>query len=110
MLVKHKQATMTMNIYNFYDASIIRCSCNRCDNTLLNGMSEHRCCSEIQKAIGKLSFEGSNTTIKCITQHEDYQSLTKEYKSKYKKVGVLPIRIVWSNVSSIGPSSERNRK
>ena len=26
------------------------------------------------------------------------------YKSKYKKVGVLPIRIVWSNVSSIGPT------
>ena len=34
----------------------------------------------------------------------------KVYKSKYKMVGVLPIRIVWSNVSSIGPSSERNRK
>ena len=32
-----------------------------------------------------------------------------ESESKYKKVGVLPIRIVWSNVSSIGPSSERNR-
>ena len=30
------------------------------------------------------------------------------YKSKYKKVGVLPIRIVWPNVSSIDPSSERN--
>ena len=29
------------------------------------------------------------------------------YKSKYKKVGVLPIRIVYCNVSSIGPSSER---
>ena len=29
------------------------------------------------------------------------------YKSKYKKVGVLPIRIVKS-VSSVGPSSERN--
>ena len=83
MLLKHKQATVTMNIYNFYDASIIRCSCNRCDNTLLNGMSEHRCCSEIQKAIGKLSFEGSNTTIKCITQHEDYQSLTKEVVLMY---------------------------
>ena len=27
-------------------------------------------------------------------------------KPKYKKVGVLPVRIVWSNVSSIGPSSE----
>ena len=31
------------------------------------------------------------------------------YKSKYEKVGVLPIRIVYSNVSSVGPSSERNR-
>ena len=30
------------------------------------------------------------------------------YITKYKKVGVLPIQIVWSNVSSIGPSSERN--
>ena len=30
----------------------------------------------------------------------------QRYKSKYKKVGVLPIRIVQSNVSSIGPSSE----
>ena len=30
------------------------------------------------------------------------------YKSKYKKVGVLPIRIVKSNASSVGPSSERN--
>ena len=29
-------------------------------------------------------------------------------KSKYKMVVVLPIRIVQSNVSSIGPSSERN--
>ena len=29
-------------------------------------------------------------------------------KSKYKKVGILPIRIVKSNVSSAGPSSERN--
>ena len=32
------------------------------------------------------------------------------YKSKYEKVGVLPMRIVKSNVSSVGPSSERNRK
>ena len=31
-------------------------------------------------------------------------------KSKNKMVGVLPIRIVQSSVSSIGPSSERNRK
>ena len=32
------------------------------------------------------------------------------YKSKYKKVGVLPIGTVKSNVSSVGPSSEKNRK
>ena len=31
------------------------------------------------------------------------------YISKYKNVDVLPIRIVKSNVSSVGPSSERNR-
>ena len=30
------------------------------------------------------------------------------YKSKYKKVGVLPIWLVKSNVLSVGPSSERN--
>ena len=28
------------------------------------------------------------------------------YKSKYEKLGVLPLRIVKSNVSSVGPSSE----
>ena len=32
------------------------------------------------------------------------------FRYKYKKVGVLPIQIVKSNVSSIGPSSERNIK
>ena len=32
------------------------------------------------------------------------------YKSKYKKVSVLPIWIVKSNVSSIGPSSERKKR
>ena len=33
-----------------------------------------------------------------------------KYKSKYETVGVLPIRIVKSNVQSVGPSSETNRK
>ena len=31
-----------------------------------------------------------------------------KYKSKYKKVGVLLTKKVKSNVSSVGPSSERN--
>ena len=32
-----------------------------------------------------------------------------KYKYKYEMVGVLPIRIVKSNVSSVGPLSEKNR-
>ena len=31
-------------------------------------------------------------------------------KLKYEKVGVLRIRIVKSDILSVGPSSERNRK
>ena len=34
-------------------------------------------------------------------------TILHRYKSKYEKVGVLPIRIAKSNVSSVGPSSER---
>ena len=30
-----------------------------------------------------------------------------QYKSKYKKVGVQPLRIVKSNVSSVGPLRQR---
>ena len=40
----------------------------------------------------------------CVMQAE------QRYKSKQKKFGVLPIRIIKSNVSSVGSSSERNRK
>ena len=36
--------------------------------------------------------------------------IVRIYDIYKKKVGVLPVRIVWSNVSSVGPSSERNRK
>ena len=31
------------------------------------------------------------------------------YESKYKKVGVLPIGIVKSSVSSVGPSSDEGK-
>jgi hypothetical protein len=44
---------------------------------LLNGAREYRCCSEVREAIGKLCFDGSIKRIKCITQHEDYQSMTQ---------------------------------
>ena len=45
----------------------------------------------------------------CLTP--DYFTLSNTrpfYKSKYERVGVLPIQIVKSNILSIGPSSERN--
>ena len=47
-----------------------------------------------------------------LNKHSVLRRQCGRYKSKYKKVGhgVLPIRIVKSNVSSIGPSSERNKK
>ena len=35
---------------------------------------------------------------------------SRDTNRSIKKVGVLPIWIVWSNVLSIGPSSERNSK
>ena len=41
-------------------------------------------------------------------QTRKHFAITSFSKSKHKKVGVLPIRIVKSNVSSVGPSSERN--
>ena len=43
-----------------------------------------------------------------LTANENNTPIECQNKSKYKKVGVLLIRIVKSNVSSVGPSSERN--
>ena len=52
----------------------------------------------------------SISAIVAIVSRRSLPSACIYIQSKYKKVGVLPIRIAWSNVSSIGPSSERNRK
>ena len=49
-------------------------------------------------------------SVKVVSSQWNYPPTFSYYKSKYKMVGVLPIRIVQSNVSRIGPSSERNRK
>ena len=43
-----------------------------------------------------------------LTANENNTPIECQNKSKYKKVGVLLIRIVKSNVSSVGPSSVRN--
>ena len=46
---------------------------------------------------------------KCILS-QLWSSIYHQYKLKYKKVGVLPIWIVKSNVSSVVPYSERRAK
>ena len=55
-----------------------------------------------------LKMKTSEGSLNAIIDNIERQVGIYIYKSKYKKVGgVLPIRIVKSNVSSIGPSSER---
>ena len=55
---------------------------------------------------------GANSTMTVIRIERSVlrRQCSCRYKSKYEKVGVLPIQIVKSNVSSIGPLSERNLK
>ena len=55
-----------------------RCACHKCNDTLLNGAREYRCCSEVPAANGILVFDGSIDRIKCVTQHKDYQTMTDE--------------------------------
>ena len=50
----------------------------------------------------------SSLVNKIVGFHDHQTKHCIDYKSNYKKVGVLPIRIVQSNVSSVGPSSKRN--
>ena len=45
-----------------------------CNTIALNGPREHRCCTEIDKAVEKF---GHLDKVTCITQLEDYQDLTK---------------------------------
>ena len=52
----------------------------------------------------------TNKLIKLLPILRNKSSINIIYKWKYKTVGVLPIRIVKSNVLSVGPSSERNIK
>lgn len=64
--------TLTEHFVDF-----LRCSCNKCHDSLLNVAREYQCCSEVREAMYKLCFDGSIEKIKCITLHEDYQSMSK---------------------------------
>lgn len=54
--------------------SYCRCTCGGCDDLLLVGAREFRCCKEIPEATGKFTFEGMNAA--CILSHHDFAPLT----------------------------------
>lgn len=64
-------------LVKLYFSANTRCQCQKCDDSLLNGAREYRCCSEINEAIGILVFDGRIERIKCITEHKDYIKLTE---------------------------------
>jgi hypothetical protein len=53
---------------------ICRCTYGSCDNSLLVGAREYRCCKEVAEAIGKFTFIGLDAG--CIVEHQDYSHLT----------------------------------
>ncbi|PFX25739.1 uncharacterized protein LOC111329956 [Stylophora pistillata] len=52
------------------------CQCEQCNNELLVGALEFRCCREVTNSSAKMLFDGSIERIKCITEHEDYDAIT----------------------------------
>ena len=54
-----------------------RCKCQKCNDSVLNGAREYRCCSEVNAAVEKLATNCSIERITCITEHEDYKKLTE---------------------------------
>ena len=62
------------SLVNFITLFNIRCSCNRCNNELLESAREFSCCREVLPAVGKLNFEGIEA--RCVTEHPDFATLT----------------------------------
>ena len=58
----------------FLIAFYCRCTCGGCDDSLLVGAREFRCCKEILEATGKFTYEGMNAA--CILSHHDFAPLT----------------------------------
>ncbi|KAK3715355.1 hypothetical protein QZH41_010170, partial [Actinostola sp. cb2023] len=52
------------------------CRCESCNDETLAGALEYRCCHEVNQAIGMLVFDGSIERVKCVTEHEDYSSMS----------------------------------
>ena len=52
--------------------------CERCQIENLAGALEYRCCREVLHVSGKMAFDGSIEHIKCITEHQDYQTVSNK--------------------------------
>ena len=64
-----------------------RCICKECAVEHLAGALEYRCCREIDQASQTLTFDGSIERVSCITQHDDFSSMTN--RSVLSQVGPL---------------------
>ena len=64
-----------------------RCECGKCSTEKLVSAREFRCCWEVDPAVGKLTFNGRMSRLRCITLHEDYIALT--HKIVLDQVGPL---------------------
>lgn len=63
------------------------CICKECKIDHLSGALEYRCCREIAQASQKLTFDGSIERVSCITNHDDFSSMTN--RSVLLQVGPL---------------------
>ena len=91
-----KNALKTIKYQDEYDQKIIQ------DLTLFE-----KNYGKTARVFGK-SIRESHTVVDYDVCHFPAKRIFSRYKSKYKNVGVLPIRIAQSNVSSVGPSSKKN--
>ena len=55
-----------------------RCRCEHCNDEKLEGALEYRCCHEVNQAIGMLVFDSSIDRIKCVTEHNDFSSMSNK--------------------------------
>lgn len=51
------------------------CTCGHCDNDMLHGPREYRCCNEIDSAKEFKSEETLTAPVNCVTEHPDFQAV-----------------------------------
>eukprot|EP00795_Rhopilema_esculentum_P007968 gene7968-13867_t len=91
----------------FPPRSSTRCKCQKCNDSVLNGAREYRCCSEVNAAVDKLATDGSIERIKCITGHKDYKKLTETVVLSH--LGTL-LKALMAESPSNGPVIQKTSK